>query len=143
MSAGTYTIIESSAGTISGMFEFITGIGMNDALINVTYGTDVITITLSQDFVPSDLNGDGFVGIDDLNTVLVAWNLNVTPGDLSSGDANGDGYVGIGDLTAVLANWNTGVPPPHFAASTPEPASLAIVLLAMTCHLRTARRDRP
>ena len=143
MSAGTYTIIESSAGTISGMFEFITGIGLDDQLVNVSYESDAITITLSQDFVPSDLNGDGFVGIDDLNTVLVAWNQDVTPGDLSAGDANGDGYVGIGDLTAVLANWNTGVPPPHFAASTPEPASLAIVLLAMTCHLRTARRDRP
>ena len=39
-----------------------------------------------------DLNGDGFVGVDDLNIVLVNWNQNVTPGDLLSGDPTGEGF---------------------------------------------------
>ncbi len=57
-----------------------------------------------------DLNGDGFVGIDDLTLVLANWNLNVPPGDPAA-DPSGDGFVGIDDLSTVLGNWNAGTPP--------------------------------
>jgi hypothetical protein len=50
---------------------------------------------------PWDLNGDGFVGINDLLILLAAWGPN--PGHPA--DFNGDDFVGINDLLALLANW--------------------------------------
>ena len=73
-----------------------------------------------------DLNGDGFVGVDDLNIVLVYWNQNVVPGDWSLGDATGEGYVGVDDLNIVLVNWNSGTPPAD-TATIPEPACIALL----------------
>ena len=58
-----------------------------------------------------DLNGDGFVGLDDLDIVLANWNQNVTAGDMSLGDISGDGFVGLDDLDVILNNWNAGTPP--------------------------------
>ncbi|MEZ6193178.1 MAG: LamG-like jellyroll fold domain-containing protein [Phycisphaerales bacterium] len=84
-----------------------------------------------------DLDGDGFVGIADLNLVLGNWNQNVTPGDDLSGDPSGDGFVGIEDLNTVLGNWNAGTPPS--ASAVPEPASLALVGLGGLSALRRRR----
>ncbi len=79
-----------------------------------------------------DLNGDGFVGIEDINLILSNWNLSVTPDDLLSGDPSGDGFVGIEDLNVVLGNWNTGAPPPPGSIATvPEPASIAVFCLSL------------
>jgi hypothetical protein len=63
-------------------------------------------------FLAGDLTGDGFVGIEDLNTVLGNWNQNVASGNLAQGDASGDGFVGIEDLNTVLGNWNATLEPP-------------------------------
>jgi hypothetical protein len=87
-----------------------------------------------------DLNGDGFVGIDDINIVLSNWNLPVTPDDLLSGDPSGDGFVGIEDLNTVLSNWNSGAPPATGAA-IPEPASSAILCL-ISCVFACGRNRR-
>ncbi len=84
--------------------------------------------------IPGDLNGDGFVGIDDLDIVLSHWNQNVTPADLASGDANGDGYIGLDDIDVVLLNWNKGIPSGN--ASLPEPASLVLLGLGSMAALR-------
>lgn len=75
-----------------------------------------------------DLNGDGFVGIEDLNTVLGVWDQSA-PLDNPTADANGDGFVGIEDLNVVLGNWNAGEPPAAGAHIIPEPA-VGIVFLA-------------
>jgi len=72
-----------------------------------------------------DLDGDGFVGINDLNIVLGNWNQNVPPGDPLA-DPSGDGFVGIDDLNTVLGNWNAGTPPGGGAAA-PEPGALALL----------------
>jgi hypothetical protein len=72
-----------------------------------------------------DLDGDGFVGIADLNIVLGAWNQNVPPANPAA-DTSGDGFVGIEDLNTVLGNWNAGTPPANVAV--PEPASLALLV---------------
>ena len=96
-------------------------------------------------FVPlltGDINGDGFVGIDDLNTILSSWNQAVPVGSIPHGDVAGigDGYVGIDDLNVVLAHWNTGAPP-AVSATVPEPASL-IGLAALGIGLVARRSAR-
>ncbi|MCA9491109.1 MAG: VCBS repeat-containing protein [Myxococcales bacterium] len=81
-----------------------------------------------------DLDGDGFVGITDLNIVLGNWNQNVTPGNPLEGDPNGDGFVGIEDLNEVLGNWNAGTPPAQTAV--PEPATLLLFGAGVAAGLR-------
>jgi len=83
---------------------------------------DVLFNALS--ILPGDLDFDGFVGIDDLNTILANWNSNVTPGNPLLGDPSGDGFVGIDDLNAVLGNWNAGTPPGGI--NVPEPAAVLV-----------------
>ena len=80
-----------------------------------------------------DLDGDGFVGINDLNIVLANWNQNVPPGDPLA-DPSGDGFVGIDDLNTVLGNWNAGTPPA--AAAVPEPTSLVLLSLLGLAGMR-------
>jgi Stage II sporulation protein len=92
-----------------------------------------------------DLNGDGFVGLDDLNIVLSNWNQTVPKGDLSQGDAggNGDGFVGLDDLNVVLANWNLGsFPPAELLAQVPEPGTLATAGLIAAAGLSRRRGRR-
>lgn len=55
-------------------------------------------------YLQGDINGDGFIGMDDLNVILSHWNQNVEP--FTNGDLNGDGFVGIDDMNILLANWN-------------------------------------
>jgi len=74
--------------------------------------------------LPGDLNGDGFVGLADLDIILNNWNLNVPPGDAAA-DPTGDNFVGLADLDIVLNNWNNGTPPAGNVV--PEPASLALL----------------
>ncbi len=57
-----------------------------------------------------DLDGDGFVGLDDLDIVLGNWNQSVPPA-AGNADPSGDGFVGLDDLDIVLNNWNEGTPP--------------------------------
>ncbi|MHC4415523.1 MAG: hypothetical protein ACYS0G_09585 [Planctomycetota bacterium] len=59
-----------------------------------------------DDTCPWDLNGDDFVGINDLLILLANWGPN--PGHPA--DFNGDGFVGINDLLALLANWGNCPP---------------------------------
>ncbi len=91
------------------------------------WGDIQLNVTHFSLALEGDLNGDGFVGIADLNIVVGVWNQNVTPGDLLQGDPNGDGFVGIGDLNVVLGNWNAGTPPA--ATAIPEPATLTVLSL--------------
>jgi hypothetical protein len=88
-----------------------------------------------------DLDGDGFVGIADLNIVLGNWNATVTPGDQLQGDTSGDGFVGIEDLNTVLGTWNNGTPP-QSGSVVPEPASLALLTIGASVFTRRRRRRR-
>ena len=76
--------------------------------------------------IAGDLDGDGFVGINDLNIILANWNQNAPPADPLA-DPSGDGFVGIDDLNIVLANWNAGTPPQD-TATIPEPTTLTVVV---------------
>ncbi len=87
-------------------------------------GPAIITV------LPGDLNGDGFVGLADLDIVLSNWGMDVPPGS-SQADVAGpdgyepDGYVGLDDLDRVLNNWNAGSPP--VPSIVPEPFSLLLL----------------
>ncbi len=83
-----------------------------------------IGYTLLATAIEGDLDGDGFVGITDLNIVLGAWNQNVPPGDPLA-DPSGDGFVGLIDLNTVLGNWNAGTPPMELIV--PEPGALILL----------------
>jgi len=139
----TYTVGDSTFDLIAGA-DSATGLNLTTAvapsIINrvkimsggasntVSYlDNPVVSITSTGGLV-GDLDGDGFVGIADLNIVLGNWNQNVTAGDPLQGDPSGDGFVGIEDLNQVLGNWNAGTPP----ASTiiPEPSCLGLLALS-------------
>ncbi|GAB4111815.1 MAG: hypothetical protein Kow00105_20360 [Phycisphaeraceae bacterium] len=94
---------------------------------DIMYGhTSIIAIAVDTiarvSVLDGDLDGDGFVGIADLNIVLGNWNQTVAAGDWLSGDPSGDGFVGIEDLNTVLGNWNAGTPPADLPV--PEPGAL-------------------
>ena len=92
---------------------------------------DVGTVSLT-----GDLDGDGFVGINDLNIVLGNWNQNVPPANPLA-DPSGDGFVGIDDLNTVLGNWNAGTPPSAEASgAVPEPGSISILTIGSLILLR-------
>ena len=86
-------------------------------------------ILASATTIDGDLDGDGFVGINDLNIVLANWNQNVPPGDPLA-DPSGDGFVGIDDLNFVLGNWNAGTPPTA-SNNIPEPGTACLIMLAL------------
>jgi hypothetical protein len=116
-----------SAGPVLGTFSSVLFPTMPDVAFCLSYGTNTITVTTG---LIGDLDGDGFVGIADLNIVLGAWNSNVIAGVWGLGDTSGDGFIGIEDLNAVLGNWNAGTPPPADAlARIPEPSTAAMGML--------------
>ena len=128
IAAGTHTIrISASNGA--------TGNQPGDRTMTGSFG---IQIGPEPSF-DGDLNGDGFVGVDDLNIVLVHWSQSVTPGDLLAGDATVDGFVGVDDLNIVLVNWNNGTPPDALA-TIPEPGTLTLLGLGVPVLLRRHRR---
>lgn len=96
-------------------------------------GGDVL-VSLIQSTLIGDLDGDGFVGITDLNLILSGWNQNVPPANANA-DPSGDGFIGIEDLNVVLGNWNAGTAPPADAV-IPEPGSVLIMTLGSTILMR-------
>jgi hypothetical protein len=54
-----------------------------------------------------DLDGSGFVDVNDLLVLLAAWGQGGVPADLS-----GDGVVNVADLLLLLGNWGECPPPP-------------------------------
>ncbi len=132
------------AGVHSVIFNFdpAADLGFGDVMGTTTIAAVLpwILDIITSDPIEGDLDGDGFVGISDLNIVLSLWNFNVVPGDLSLGDPSGDGFVGISDLNIILGNWNVGTAPlaGDINGLVPEPATLAMLAFAAATTL--ARR---
>jgi len=107
--------------------------------LGLSYGANTVSLTAG---LQGDLNGDGFVGVDDLNIVLLQWNQSVTAGVWLSGDPTGDGFVGVDDLNAVLVNWNAGTPP-AVSVTVPEPAGILWLCLGAMDLVINGRLIRP
>ena len=100
------------------------------------FGSVVITTGAgSPPTVPGDFDGDGFVGLSDLN--ILGANFNTMGGaTLATGDADGDGNVTLADLNILGANWN-----PAPAVAVPEPSSFAVIALGSALLFAGGRRD--
>lgn len=121
-------------------------IGYGDVMGSTTIEQALAWIleTIAPEPIIGDLDGNGFVGIEDLNIVLSNWSQNVTPGELLLGDPSGDGFVGIEDLNTVLGNWNAGTAPPPLSqlsnSLVPEPGTISLLTAAgMGLTLRRRR----
>jgi hypothetical protein len=132
-SAGNQSLTVDGLGTVtatsSGMLLQSHEIGVGNKWSQDRWFGGMMDEVIIYDSVPlvsldGDLDGDGFVGIADLNIVLGDWNNFVPPADPAA-DPSGDNFVGIADLNVVLGNWNAGTPPA--GAAVPEPASLALL----------------
>ena len=95
--------------------------------------------------LPGDANGDGFVDVNDLTTVLT--NYGKTGMTWSQGDFTGDGTVDVNDLTIVLSNF--GQTAGAGIESVPEPAATTLLatgaagLLAWEFRRRRGAGQRP
>ena len=137
-------VAEEAPGTVFGMdFSAIQNLHIQvDPGFNAGFDIDLndLSFVNPQAAIPGDLNGDGYVGLDDLQPILDHWNQNVTVGDASMGDIAGpsggapDGYVGLDDLQPVLDHWNEGTLPTP--STVPEPASLALLGIGGLAVLR-------
>jgi PEP-CTERM motif-containing protein len=118
----------SPGGLLSGTILFTAFLGDETGFLgNYQIKGPITSISFPGQAVAGDLDGDGFVGIGDLNIVLGNWNQAVPPGDPLA-DPSGDGFVGIDDLNEVLGNWNAGTPPPpEVLSSVPEPGTLVML----------------
>ena len=126
-------------GVAHGRILYYTGPPLSGSENSSTVYFDNITVVRSEIQaveLEGDLNGDGFVGVDDLNIVLTAWNQSSPPADPAA-DPSGDNFVGVDDLNIVLVNWNNGTPPA--GSAVPEPASLTLLGIAGLTSL-TRRR---
>jgi len=89
-----------------------------------------------------DFDGNGTVGLQDLNLVLVNWNSAASdiPAEWVNGRPLAGQTVGLGHLNNVLLTWNTSLTP----IAVPEPhAAAPILFMAITFVLnRLGDRDR-
>ncbi len=83
------------------------------------------SVITTQGAVQGDADGDGFVGLSDLDLILNSWNQ-WFPRATPIYDFNGDRFIGLDDLDVVLNNWNAGTPPPG-GTSIPEPGSMLLM----------------
>jgi len=75
-------------------------------LVNITDGAGIgwDTFSFSVMTEPSDLNGDGIVGIEDFLALIAAWGSCSDCGDCAA-DFDGDCQVSVTDMLILLGNW--------------------------------------
>jgi|GEM_PF-2233384 len=140
------TLIQTApdSSLIAGHFGLINGLlAGDDSLFAVTYQTDSVSV---QRALPGDVNLDGQVDQDDLNTLASFFD---SEGTWINGDFNGDALVNLDDLTILGGFFGSGVAAAgqiSFAAalqlttfSVPEPVSLIPILVT---GLMITRRRR-
>jgi hypothetical protein len=123
------------AGSVIGTFDAVLGTPGAGLMYDVIYNANNVTLSVVTSTLIGDLDGDGFVGITDLNLVLSNWNQTVPPANPLA-DPSGDNFVGIADLNTVLGNWNAGTPPQSDNLAIPEPTALLLWLAAGGAMMR-------
>jgi hypothetical protein len=126
--------------TITSTDEFGYSVALNGGRVLVgAYRDDTQGFEVGQAYlysiVQGDLDGDGFVGISDLNIILGNWNEHADAGVWLQGDLSGDGFIGIEDLNTVLGNWNIDTPPTG-NTNIPEPSVTTLLLIGSLALLR-------
>ena len=135
-----FTLVhEFAGGTDDGWLPYGSLTSASDKLYGMTYeGGEFNNGTLFViSELPGDVNGDGYVGGIDLSTIITNWGMN--PATREQGDLSGDGFVTGHDYSEVVTHWGTGVPPEPPSA-IPEPATLALFLLASLAILAHKRK---
>ncbi len=96
---------------------------------NALFGSTVFYYLMPD--LPGDVNGDVYVGALDLSTIISNWGLSSATREL--GDLNDNGTVDGADYTEVITywGWDNGLPPSEPPAGTPEPATLALLLMGV------------
>ncbi|MEZ6190721.1 MAG: PEP-CTERM sorting domain-containing protein [Phycisphaerales bacterium] len=125
-SIGDSFVFLNASSSVNGHFDSVLFPTLTNIGLGLIYGSNTVTLRAG---LLGDLDGDGFVGISDLNIVLGNWNQDADAGVWIQGDPSGDGFIGIDDLNVVLGNWNTGSPPTDIQVFVPEPASLALLTI--------------
>lgn len=128
---GTSVRLISTTFLIDGAFDTVEGLVFGDGLQwHLTYDA---TGLLAEVGLAGDVDGDGLVGVEDLDVLLAQWGHEYSAG--TGADVSGDGWVGDDDLNIVLANWGNSS---SAGANIPEPGTLC--LLAPMFFARRRRR---
>lgn len=139
ITGGTATVGNAQSLHIDTMLAGAVAGGLTLRLVH-TDGTDnelALDNVLFDQALIGDLNGDGDVGITDLDILLAHWGDSVTSYDWAAGEVTGDGLVGEDDLQTVLDHWSNGTPPD---INLPEPGTMALLAIAMGWASRCRRR---
>ncbi|TWT87303.1 hypothetical protein Mal64_28410 [Pseudobythopirellula maris] len=126
----------TTEGGVSGLFTTETLPALGGGIgFDVQYGPD--TVSLAVVGVEGDYNGNGVVDAAD----FTVWrdSLNQT-GEGLAADGDGDGAVDQDDYAVWVANFGQSASALAEAASVPEPASLALLLVAATACGALPRR---
>ena len=103
------------------------------------FESPLLTFILGEGPPIGDFDGDGFVGLADLNVLGSNW-MTLGTATNATGDANGDGNVDLADLNLLGSNWDPPLPPTR---TVPEPSSLLLFLGAPTlCLMRPLHCNR-
>ncbi len=113
--------LATTAGGIDLVLTYAAGDGNDIGLIGLLAG---------------DVDGDGSVGVEDLDLILANWGSFVGAYNRAGGDLSGDGVVGEEDLQGVLEYWGSDAPP---TPTIPEPTSLLLFGLGVLAVSRVRR----
>jgi hypothetical protein len=91
-----------TADSISGTFASLTGAPG----FSVSYTNDEVILNYHGVGLYADVNDDGFVNVDDLIAVILAWGPCPPPPGECPADITLDGMVDVDDLIAVILHWN-------------------------------------
>jgi hypothetical protein len=127
------------------------GIGSSSNAHQGTFAMDNVKVVTGVDFtgaapqMPGDVNGDGFVLMDDFD--IIKNNFRQSPRSRSQGDLTADGLVSLPDFTqwkgaftgggGTIAGLDLGF------ISIPEPSAFSLLLLSMWSLAGCRRRHTP